>query len=141
MTIENNNINFGGAVFSVAMIEFDNYIQTLNNIEETLKEAIDTMNLIFSQKNGNVDFAECLKKYAFEKFCKAKSYVRDVKKSKFKYKKRLVEFLQENPDKNEEFIQKLSELNNLIEFKEKFLDEQIKKCFIYIQEHINDVHI
>ena len=73
-------INYGNATYSLAEIDIRSYIELLKNIDETLAEPIEAMNLTDNSKNPNQEMCECLKKISLRKFCEVKKYLNLMKK-------------------------------------------------------------
>ena len=133
--MEKELINYGGALYSLAEIDIKAYIELLKNIDETLTEPIEAMNLIFKYKNPNKDICECLKKISLTKFCEAKKSLTIIKKKVDKYEKQLAEYLKNNLEKMESFSNLKEAFDELIESEIKFINEYIAKCFEFLKEH------
>ena len=129
-----NNINYGKAIFSVAMIDFDNYIELLNKIDIELENPNFVLNYVLSKGNYE-DSADLLKEHAFSKFAKIKCALDKMEKEIVKYQNRLEEFLSENEDERTVFDRKLDILIPLHEEKSRFVKAQIQKCFDYIKSN------
>ena len=132
---EKEQINYGGATFSLAEIDIQAYAELLKNIDATLAEPIEVMNLIVNYKNPNKVVCECLKKIPLTKFCEVKKCLSTMKKNVSKYEKRLGNFLKNNPEKSERFFELKENFNTLIDEKTKLVNDCIRKCFEFLKEN------
>lgn len=134
---EKNYINYGLATYSLAMIDFKNNIQILNNVDEQLDEANFILSLILSKNIQNEDYAEVLKRYVLPAFGKVNKFIGEVRKQTSKYEKRLSSYLLEHADKEEQFNKLKQEMMTILDSKESFVKSQIQSCFNYIKEAID----
>ena len=134
---ENNNEYYGQATFSLAMIDINNFIETLANIEEILKDSENTLNLIESLKEQTKDSISCLEKYPLAEFSKVQRYLKHARNKVKIYQNKLVQYFSENPNKKEEFDKLLNEFKVIAENKQRFLTELIDKCFNCIKAFNN----
>ena len=125
---------YGSATYSIAIMEFNGFIETLENVENLLKDSIETLNIILGRKEMSEDMLSCLKKYPLTEFCKVQRYIEGVRRAIRKYQNRLEQYLQENPNKKQEFDLVLEKLNILVREKQIFITEQIDKCFNCIRD-------
>lgn len=130
------SVDYGRATFSLAMIDFRTYVDTLMSIDKKLEEANFVLNHVLKSDRSE-DMKNLLSEYAFVKFAKVQTFLKEVKKNIMKYQKKLQNFLAENPKEHEEFNAQLDILIPLFEEKEKFINEQIKKCFDYLNSLID----
>ena len=135
---ESQNINLGKAMFSVAMIDFKTYTETIKTIDKKLEEANFILARALKSK-PNEDYGYVVKKYAFTEYARVQKYLKDIKRLIKKHMKRCEPFLNENLEKKDEFDAQLNILIPLFEEKEKFVDEQIHKCFEYFQAYNQDI--
>lgn len=133
--MEKELINYGGALYSLAEIDIKAYIELLKNIDETLAEPIEAMNLILKYKKPDQIMCECLKAIPLKKFCEVKKYLTIMKKKVDKYEKQLAEYLKNNPEKRESFVSLKEYFDELIGSEIKFINEYIAKCFEFLKEH------
>lgn len=135
-----NNVKYGNALFSVAMIDLKTYTEAVKNIDKKLEEANFILDRVLKGK-PNEEYAYVVKKYAFAEYAEVQKYLKDLKELITKHMKRCKPFLSENLDKKDEFDAQLNILIPLFEEKEKFVEEQIQKCFEYLQELNQDVTV
>ena len=123
--MSNNGVNYGKAVYSVAMIDFNSYIETLLNLDEELREPNRLLTYVFDKTEINDDLKDMINDLALSKFAKVKKYLKDVQNSIVKYQNKLEEFLNSHSQENQEFYEVLNVLIPLWEEKEKYIVEQI----------------
>ena len=129
-----NMVDYDKATFSLAIIDFDLFIECLQNLDNHLKDARENMCLIF--REDNTELIPFIEQYSLRKFETAKNYFKTVKKSIIKYTNKLQIFLSKNPKSKETFDTKVKTLNELIEEKEIVIDEEIAKCQDYIARNL-----
>lgn len=130
---ENKKINYGKATYSLAMIEFNEYVDLLKEMDKRLLESTDTFNLIICKTKKSKIYSEVLNEYVLPVFCKEKDFITSVKTSIEKYKTKLKTYLTENPTEFDCFNAKLIELNLLLKDKEKMVNKYIDRMFEYNQ--------
>ena len=125
-----DKVNYDKATYSLAIIDIDLFTECLQNLDATLKEANDNMELILT--NDNKDLAPFLQEYSLKKFEDAKKYFKIVRSKVDKYRNKLIIYFSKNLVAKETFNLKVKTLNELIKEKELFIDSQILKCDDYI---------
>ena len=128
----NNKINYGKAVYSVAMIDLDTYLEYILNIDEELKDATFVLGYVLS-KNDYVETEYLFKEHAFNKFAKVKCSLDKIEKEILKYQSKLNAFFECNEEEKNKFYEKLNVVIPLHEEKSKFVKEQLHKCFKHIK--------
>ena len=127
-------INYDNAKYSLAMIEFKNYISTVLSIDGKLEDADFIFNRIIYRQNKTEDEIEVLRKFAFTEYAKISQYLKKVKKDIIKYQTELKDFLDENPEKQTDFNAVLDHLIPLVEEQEKNINFKVLKCFECFKE-------
>lgn len=127
-------INYDNAKYSLAMIEFKNYISTVLSIDGKLEDADFIFNRIIYRQNKTEDEIEVLRKFAFTEYAKISKYLKKVKKDIIKYQTELKDFLDENPEKQTDFNAVLDHLIPLVEEQEKNINFKVFKCFECFKE-------
>lgn len=125
-----NKINNEHALFSLAMIDLKTYTQVIVGLDKLLDQPTFVLNYVLKQERTQ-EMKNLFKNYAFADFAKVQKYLNRVKKSILKYQSKLEGFLQENPNANKEFNDQMDILIPLFEDKEKFVNNQVNKCFEY----------
>ncbi|MBR4998959.1 MAG: hypothetical protein IKY10_03670 [Clostridia bacterium] len=123
------NINYENAKYSLALIDFRQYVEVLLNLEKTLHEADFIYNYVMKKAEQTADDIVMLRRFSFTEYAKVQQYLKKVKKTILKYQTELNEFLNENEDKQQEFNKHLDELIPLVEQYEKEIDSKIQGCF------------
>lgn len=132
--MNNDIINFDKAGFSVAMIDLNQYIQTLMNVDKYLTEANFILGKIDSHNLNPEDYSDMVKEYAFKPYAKVNKYLKDITEKILKYEAKLNNFFDKNQQEKEEFYAKLDILIPLIEEKQQLAKEKLKICFDYIKQ-------
>ena len=128
-------INYGNATYSLAEIDIRSYIELLKNIDETLVEPIETMNLILKYNKPDQIMCKCLKEFPLRKFCEVNKHLTLMKKNVAKHENRIADFLNNNPSKREDFDNLKESFNTLFNEKSNFVNICINKCFEFLKEH------
>ena len=127
-------INYGKAVYSVAMIDLDTFLEYVLSIDEELKDANFVLGYVLS-KNDYVETEYLFKEHAFNKFAKVKCALDKIEKEILKYQSKLNAFFECNEEEKNKFYEKLDILIPLHEEKSKFVKEQLHKCFEIIKSN------
>ena len=128
------NVNYDNAKFSLAKIDFRNYIQVLLSIEKKLDEANFVYDYVMKRAEKTQDTIDMLRTFSFTEYAKVQQYLKQVKKSILKYQSELKQFLSENQEKEQEFYELLDQLIPLVEQYERIMEEKIAKCFKVFDE-------
>ena len=123
------------AIYSLAMIDFQIYSDTLNHLEQTLAQSINTLNMIINCKDQNTYLEDYLKNNILTEFARAEKYIKRVKQEIIRYQNKVKDFISCNPEEKETFNTSLESLNKLLEEKSEFVAEQLRKCFDYIKDN------
>ncbi|MBO5955159.1 MAG: hypothetical protein J6Q13_04270, partial [Clostridia bacterium] len=89
-----DKVNYDKATYSLAIIDIDLFTECLQNLDATLKEANDNMELILT--NDNKDLAPFLQEYSLKKFEDAKKYFKIVRSKVDKYRNKLIIYFSKN---------------------------------------------
>jgi len=124
------NINYDKARYSLAIIDLDLFIEGLENLEESIAEAKDNMNLILTRNDEELVYF--LQEYSLSKFENARKYIKTIKSKIDKYRNNLITYFSKNLVAKDTFNLKVKTLNQLIEEKSQLIDDYIEKCNHYI---------
>lgn len=128
-----DKVKFDKATYSLALIDIDLFTDCLKNLEESLKDANENLDLILTRDDENL--VPCLQKYSLKKFEDAKRYFTIVRSRIDRYRNKLTIYFNKNLIEKEAFNLKVKVLNELINEKAEFIDEQILKCENYIAKN------
>ena len=134
-----DKVNYDKATYSLAIIDIDIFIECLQNLEKSLKEANNNLELILTHDDEAL--IPFIKTYSLKRFEDAKNYFKVVRIKVDKYRNKLIVFFSKNLVAKETFNLKVETLNNLIKEKESFIDEQILKCNNYILKNSKENNI
>lgn len=123
------NTNYDQAKFSLALIDFKQFTEVLFNVDEQLKDANFLMNYLVNRQNKSAELKGAINDIALPTYVKVKQYLEFVEKSVKKYMKDLEKFLNTHEKEREDFFELLNVLIPLIQEKQKFIKQQIKRCF------------
>ena len=136
-----DNINYENAIYSLAKIDLNAYIEFLNSLEETLSETISVMNLILNRNRREDIECQCLKEYALKKLFETKKHIISMCQIVKKYDIKLEEFLKNNTEKRSIYVDMKEKFNVLFEEKCAFIDERIYECLEFIKENNAPIEI
>ena len=125
-----DKVNYDKATYSLAIIDIDLFTDCLKNLEETLKDANENLELILSRDDENL--VHFLEEYSLKKFENVKQYLKVVRSKVDKYRNKLIVSFSKNLVSKDTFNLKVKTLNELVKEKECFISEQIVKCEDYI---------
>ena len=125
-----DKVSYDKATYSLAIIDIDLFTECLQNLESSLKDANDNLELIWAYDSE--ELVPFLQKYSLKKFEDAKKYFKVVRSKIDKYRNKLVVYFSKNLIAKETFNLKVKTLNEIIKEKELFVDGQILKCEDYI---------
>lgn len=128
----NDIINYEKVTYSLAMIDFDNYLEVLTALDAELENPNYIVKIII-EKGKMEDAQDLVREHAFVNYAKVKRYLDNMQESILKYQKYLEEYLKNDEIANKTFNQKLDIIIPLHEEKSKFVEQQIKKCFEYFK--------
>lgn len=131
-----DKVNYDKATYSLAIIDIDLFIDCLKNLEETLKDANENLELILSRDDENL--VHFLQQYSLKKFEDAKNYFKVVRSKVDRYRNKLIVYFSKNLVAKETFNLKVKTLNELINEKELYIDGQILKCDDYIARNFKE---
>jgi len=123
------------ALYSYVNIELDNYIYLLNSIDERLQKPIKELNLIITYNKFITGLNNYVEKLLLEDFYNVKDFIFNMKKTIKKYEKGLDIYFIHNPNKKQEFDDRVNEINRLIMDNETFIDKHIDRAIDYINEY------
>ena len=126
-------IDYDKATYSLALIDFDLFIESLNDLDKHMKDARENLYLIINKDDPElVDYMET---YALRKFKVAKRFFDTIRRDINKYTHKLKIFLSKNPKSKAVFDAKVKELTELMTEKETVIDNEIALGEDYISRN------
>ena len=126
-------IDYDKATYSLALIDFDLFIESLNDLDKHMKDARENLYLIINKDDPElVDYMET---YALRKFKVAKRFFDTIRRDINKYTNKLKIFLSKNPKSKAVFDAKVKELTELMTEKETVIDNEIALGEDYISRN------
>lgn len=132
--------NNNEALYSLAMVEIEQYIKVVSDVDQVLNEPIKLMNQIFKCEASD-ELIQCLGDLTIKPLGKVKRGLNAVNKKIAKYEKSLSSYLLANADKQIEFNKAIGDLRSLINQKQVFIKDNLDRCFNYIQNHNKSVNV
>lgn len=124
-----NDTNTNKSIYSLSMIELENYELLLEKFQQRYERADFVLNYILSQNSQTEDMKDLLNDYAFTCFASCSRCLKNIRRDIDRDKVKLSGFLAENPKENELFLSKYNSVKAIIDFHERELDSRIAKCF------------
>ena len=124
--------------FDDAMLQMQIYIKFLNAYKDELKGAKAIVDFVVENENQTQALTDMIKNFAFSTFAQTKRYIEKINTEKRMYVKKFQKYIQDNEDKKALFCETMFNLQNLLTKYGKVTDKQIKRCFEYIKNSIED---
>ena len=126
-------IDYDNATYSLALIDFDLFIESLNDLDKHMKDARENLYLIINKDDP--ELVVYMETYALRKFKVAKRFFDTIRRDINKYTNKLKIFLSKNPKSKAVFDAKVKELTELMAEKETGIDNEFALGEDYISKN------
>ena len=130
-----DNVDYGKATYSVAMIYLNDYEEVLKNFGNRCKDVDRIFYYILSKKSQSEDFKYLLNEHVLPVYVTASKLLTSIENEVEKYRLKLEAFLGANPEENEDFNGKRSLVLSRVKFYQEDIDSKIKQCFEYNKDY------
>ena len=104
-----------------------------------ISSSIFILEKILARQKKDDELCYVLQKYSFPEFAKMQKYLKGIRKVIAKHQNKMQKYFLENPELEQAFNKKLAELLPVLEEKELFVDDKIKKIFEYVNSFNSEV--
>ena len=139
--MKDNAINYDRARYSLAIIDFKNYIQLLNGLDKQLEEPTLIVNYVLRQNENSDILLTLLNDHAFVPLARIQKSLKKMEKNIVSYQTQLEAFLTENPKEYSEFYAYMDIFVPLHQEKKAVVEKQIGRCFEYIKTKTENLTI